>query len=59
MALEEKYQKASLDYWASMIFRKISNTFLAYPEFIFLAKILIGLIAFAFLFTLFQKYFGF
>jgi hypothetical protein len=59
MALEEKYQKASIDYWVSVVFRKISNSFLAYPEFIFLAKVILGLFAFAFLFFLFRKYFGF
>jgi hypothetical protein len=58
MGIEEKYQKPATDYYASIIKRKIINSFLAYPEFMFFGKIIIGLFAVAILFFLFKKYFG-
>jgi len=57
MALEEKYQKASPDYWLALISRKIFNTLSAYPEFIFLLKILIGAVLAFLVFTILKKFF--
>ena len=59
MAFEQKYEKAGIDYYASLIVRKISNSMLAYPEFVFLAKVIIGFLVVAVLFLVFRKSFGF
>jgi len=58
MGIEERYQKPTLDYYASIIWRKIMTNILAYPEFIFLAKIIGGLLAAVIVFTLFRRFFG-
>ncbi|QLG69413.1 MAG: hypothetical protein CH104c_0181 [Candidatus Woesebacteria bacterium] len=49
MALEEKYQKASIDYWLALISRKFYNTLSAYLEF-FMIKIIIGIFVAFFVF---------
>ena len=54
----ENYGKAGLDYYLKVIFRKISNFFLSYPEFIFMGKILLGLIVLVALFLLFSSLFA-
>jgi len=58
MAFEEKYEKAGLDYYMSVIARKITNAMLSYPEFMFLGKILIGFVAVTILFLIFKNMFG-
>jgi len=58
MAFEEKYQKNNLEYIVAMVWRKLSTSILAYPEFIFLGKIILGLFTATLLFYLFNKYFG-
>ena len=50
MTLEEKYQKASIDYWLALISRKFYNTLSAYPEFVFMIKIIIGIFVAFFVF---------
>jgi len=57
MALEEKYQKTSPDYWLALISRKIFNTLSAYPEFVFLLKILVGVFSAFLIFTILRKFF--
>lgn len=55
MALEEKYQKASIDYWLALISRKFFSALSAYPEFVFMIKILIGIVVAFFIFTFISK----
>jgi hypothetical protein len=58
MALEEKYQKASIDYWLALISRKFYSTLSAYPEFVFVLKILIGIIVAFFVFNILGRFIG-
>ena len=58
MNVEEKYNKAGIDYYVSVFWRKLINSFLAYPEFIFLGKIIIGIFLAFFLFVLFRRLAG-
>ena len=55
---EEKYQKPDANYIAGVIFRKITNVMLSYPEFMFFAKIVGGLIILGILFLLFKSILG-
>ncbi len=57
MDINEKYQKPTLDYYASFIWRKIISGMLAYPEFIFMAKILLGLALAVIFFVIFRRIF--
>jgi len=56
--LQDKYSKPKSDYYASIFWRKIVNALFAYPEFVFLFKILVGLVAAFLVFTLFRRFFG-
>ncbi len=58
MSIEEKYQKASIDYWLALVSRKFWSTLSAYPEFVFMIKILIGIIVAFLIFTLIGKFIG-
>jgi hypothetical protein len=58
MSINDKYQKAGLDYYVSLAMRKISNSLLAYPEFMYLFKIIIGFIVVGILFLILKKTFG-
>lgn len=58
MSIEEKYQKASIDYWLALISRKFWSTLSAYPEFVFMIKILIGIVVAFLVFTLIGKFIG-
>ena len=58
MNINEKYQKPTMDYFASVIWRKIVSGMLSYPEFIFMAKILLGLAILVVFFVLFKKSFN-
>ncbi len=58
MSIEEKYQKASIDYWLALISRKFLGTLSAYPEFVFMIKILIGIVVAFLIFTLIGKFIG-
>ncbi len=58
MSVEEKYQKDSIDYWLALVSRKFWSTLSAYPEFVFMIKILIGIIVAFLVFTLIGKFIG-
>jgi len=58
MALEEKYQKASIDYWLALISRKFYSTLSAYPEFVFMIKIIIGIFVAFFVFFVLKRFIG-
>jgi len=58
MDIEEKHNKAGIDYYVSLFWRKLANSFLAYPEFVFLGKIIIGIFLAFFLFILFRRLAG-
>jgi hypothetical protein len=55
---EEKYQKPGANYIAGVILRKFTNVMLSYPEFMFFAKIVGGLIILGVLFLIFKKVLG-
>jgi len=55
MAHEERCQKASIDYWLALISRKFYNTISAYPEFVFMIKIIIGIFVALFVFSTNEK----
>jgi hypothetical protein len=49
------YGKAGINYYAGVVVRKITNLFLDYPEFIFIGKIFLGVLALV-IFVLLVKY---
>lgn len=59
MSIEEKYQKTSIDYWLALVYRKFWNTILAFPEFVFMFKILIGLLITFLIFNLIGRFIDF
>jgi len=58
MALEEKYQKASIDYWLALVSRKFYSALSSYPEFVFMIKIIIGIFITFFLFFILRRFIG-
>jgi hypothetical protein len=52
----QQYGNAGVDYYAKVVMRKISNFFLSYPEFVFLGRILIGILILVIVFILFKNF---
>jgi hypothetical protein len=48
------YGQAGLDYYLKVVFRKISNFFLSYPEFMFMGQIFLGILALVIIFLIFR-----
>jgi hypothetical protein len=53
----QQYGNVGMDYYAKVVMRKISNFFLSYPEFVFLGRILLGVLILVVIFVLFRNVF--